>query len=281
MPTYDTPEPIAVVVDLGVGTVRLAASERHDTVVEVRPTDETDASDVAAAQEVRVGYTDGTLRVSGPRWRTFDFSRKSRSVDVRIELPSGSQVQAELQVGDLRGAGLLGQCTVKTSVGNLWLERAGSVRLSTSAGDVSATVVTGDAEVATSSGRIRLGEVTGSAVVKNSNGDTEIDSVTGAARLRSSNGDIRLDRAGADVDAKTSNGSIRLGEVARGTVAVGTAMGDLDVGIAAGTAAWLELNTSFGHVRNLLEAAARPEETDLTVEVRGRTAYGDITVRRA
>jgi hypothetical protein len=41
------------------------------------------------------------------------------------------------------------------------------------------------------------------------------------------------------------------------------------------------VTTGFGHVRNLLESATRPDETDETVEVRGRTSYGDITVRRS
>ena len=99
--------------------------------------------------------------------------------------------------------------------------------------------------------------------------------------MRSANGDISVDRAGAGVEAKTSNGSIRLGEVARGSVVLETAAGDLDVGIAEGTAAWLEVNTGFGHVRNLLDNATRPEETDETVEVRGRTSYGDITIHRS
>jgi hypothetical protein len=57
--------------------------------------------------------------------------------------------------------------------------------------------------------------------------------------------------------------------VARGSVVLGTAMGDLEIGIAEGTAARLAVNTEFGHVRNLLENATRPEETDETVEVRG------------
>jgi len=50
---------------------------------------------------------------------------------------------------------------------------------------------------------------------------------------------------------------------------------------AEGTAAWLELNTGFGHVRNQLENATRPEEAEQTVEVRGRTSYGDITIHRS
>ncbi|MCW3817686.1 DUF4097 domain-containing protein [Micromonospora sp. DR5-3] len=279
MPKYETPESISVTLELAVGYVRIAASDRTDTLVEVRPSDEADESDVQAAAQVRVDYTNGILQVTGPK-RTFDFSKKSRSVDVSIELPSGSQLSAHLQMGDIRCAGQLGECRLKTT-GNVWLERTGPLRLHTGAGHITADGITGDAEISTGSGKIQIGEVEGAVVVKNSNGDTTIDAVTGDVRVRNANGAIDVQRAGAGVDAKTSNGSIRLGEVVRGSVVLGTAMGDLDIGIAEGTAAWLEVNTGFGHVRNLLENATRPDETDQTVEVRGRTSYGDITIHRS
>ena len=281
MPSYETPEPISVTLELGVGNVRIAASDRTDTVVEVSPSDEADESDVKAAQQVRVDYTNGTLRVAGPKARAFDFSRKTRSVDVTIELPSGSDVSAEMQMGDFHCAGRLGECGFKTSAGNLWLDRTGPVRLKTSAGHVTADGIAGNAEISTGSGKVQIGEVEGTAVVKNSNGDTTIDAVTGDVRVRAANGAISVDRAGAGVDAKSSNGSIRLGEVVRGSVVLETAMGDLEVGVAEGTAAWLAVNTGFGHVRNLLESASRPEEADETVEVRGRTSYGDVIIRRS
>ncbi|WP_158888652.1 DUF4097 family beta strand repeat-containing protein [Amycolatopsis anabasis] len=282
MPTFDTPEPIVVTLELGVaGQVRLTASDRADTVVEVRPSDDSDDSDVKAAKQVRVEYANGTLHVRGPKVRPFDFSRKTRSVDVSVELPSGSQVSGEVQVGDFRGAGRLGECRVKTSAGNVRLERTGALRLDTAAGHVTVDGVAGNAEIHTGSGKVRVGEIEGTAVVKNSNGDIEIEAVTGDARARSANGDIAIDRAGAGVDAKTANGGIRLGEVVRGSVVLGTAMGGLEIGIAEGTAAWLDVNTSFGHVRNLLDEATRPESADETVEVHGRTSYGDITIRRS
>jgi DUF4097 and DUF4098 domain-containing protein YvlB len=280
MPNFQTPEPIAVTVELSVGYVRITASDRTDTVVEVRPSDEADESDVKAAQQVRVDYTNGTLRVTGPK-RVFDFSRKTKSVDVSIELPSGSQLSAEIQAGDFRCAGRLGQCRLKTSAGNVSLERTGPLRVDTSAGHITADDVEGNAEIYSGSGKVQIGKVEGTAVIKNSNGDTSIDVVTGDLRVRAANGDIHVEHAGAGVDAKTSNGSIRLGEVVRGSVVLGTAMGDLDIGIAEGTAAWLEVNTTFGHMRNLLENATRPDEADETVEVRGRTSYGDITVHRS
>ena len=280
MPTYETPEAIAVTLDLAVGYLRITASDRTDTAVEVRPSDDADESDVQAAEQVRVDYTNGTLRITGPK-RVFDFSRKTRSVDVTIDLPTGSQVSAQLQAGDLRCAGRLGECTLKTSAGNAWLERTGPLRLHTSAGHLTANAVAGNADISTGSGKIQIGEVAGTAVVKNSNGDTTIDAVTGDLRVRAANGDIQVGRAGASVDAKTSNGAIRLGQIVRGMVVLDTALGNLDIGVADGTAAWLEVNTGFGHVRNLLENATRPEEADQTVEVRGRTSYGDITIRRA
>ncbi|MEV6599872.1 DUF4097 family beta strand repeat-containing protein [Actinoplanes sp. NPDC051346] len=281
MPIFETPASISVTLELGVGNVRIDASDRTDTVVEVRPSDGADESDVLAAQQVRVEYADGALWVTGPKARAFDFSRKTRSVEVSIEVPSGSQVSAELQLGDVRCSGRLGECRLKTSAGSFWLEHTGPLRLDTSAGHVTAEAVTGDAEISTGSGKVRIGDIGGAAVVKNSNGDTTIEAVAGDVRVRAANGDIGVERAGAGVDAKTSNGSIRLGEVVRGSVVLGTAMGNLEVGVAPGTAAWLEVNTGFGQVRNLMENVTQPDGADETVEVRGRTSFGDITIRHS
>jgi len=80
MPTFDTPEPITVTLEIGVADLRITAGERTDTVVDVRPSDDTDESDVQAAQQVRVDFAHGELRITGPR-RTFDFSRKTRATD--------------------------------------------------------------------------------------------------------------------------------------------------------------------------------------------------------
>ncbi|GAA0613110.1 DUF4097 family beta strand repeat-containing protein [Kutzneria viridogrisea] len=281
MPKFDTPEPISVTLELGVGNVRITASDRTDTIVDVRPSDETDESDVQAAQQVRVDYANGLLQVTGPKARVFDFSRKTRSVEVSIDLPSGSQVSGEVQLGDLSGTGWLGECGFKTSTGNVRLERTGPLRVDTAAGHVTADGIAGNAEIHTGSGKVRIGEVEGSVVVKNSNGDTTIDAVTGDIRVRAANGDISVNRAGAGVHAKTANGGIRLGEVARGSVELGTAMGDLEIGIAEGTAARLDVHTGFGQVRNLLDNTTRPEGSAETVEVRAHTSFGGITIRRS
>jgi hypothetical protein len=280
MPIFDTPGSISVTLELGVvGELRITAGDRVDTIVEVRPSDPGDESDVDAARQIRVDYTDGTLQIIGPR-RMLDFSRKTRSVDVSIELPGDSRVTGNLWMGDVRCAGPLGEFRLKTT-GNVRMERSGPLRLHTGMGSVTVGRVTGAADVSTANGKVQLGAVDGAAEVKSANGDIAIESVTGDVRVRTANGAIEVERAGAGVDVKSSNGAIRLGEVVRGTVVLGTAAGDLDIGIADGTAAWLELNTAFGHVRNLMDKAVKPDETDRTVEVRGRTSYGDITIHRS
>ena len=138
MPDFQTrtPGPISVTLELGTGDVRIAASDRTGTVVEVRPSNEADESDGKAAKQVRVDYAGGMLRVTGPKPGAFDFSRKTRSVDVSIELPSDSQVSLDTLVGDVRCAGRLGECRLKTSAGSFWLEQTGPLRLNTGHGHV-------------------------------------------------------------------------------------------------------------------------------------------------
>jgi hypothetical protein len=282
MPVFATPEPISVTIELTCGTVRLVASDRTDTVVEVRPSDESDESDVKAAQQTRVEYANGTLTVRGAKGRAFDFSRKTRSVAVLVELPTGSAVHGDVSVGEIHSTGGLGECRFKTSVGHFRLDRTGQLRLSTSFGNVAVDTIAGNADVATGTGRIHITEIGGAAVIKNSNGDTDIGTVTGELRARAANGDICVDRADAGVEAKTSLGTIRIGRVARDSVALHTAAGNVEVGVAAGTAAWLDLKTAHGRVHNALDDIGQaPEKSEETVEVRAHTSFGDITVRRS
>jgi len=74
---------------------------------------------------------------------------------------------------------------------------------------------------------------------------------------------------------------VRVGEVCRGTVVLETAFGEVEVGIREGTAAWLDATSGFGAVRSELNASDKPSTTEESVEVRARTGYGDIAIRRS
>jgi hypothetical protein len=282
MPTFDTPEPISVTVDLGVGDVRIVASDRTDTMVEVRPSDPAKKADVTAAEQTRVEYSGGRLLIKAPKnWRQYTFRGGRESVDVEVELPAGSQLRGETGVAALRCQGRLGECRYKTGVGDIQLDQAGAVQLRTGVGDITVDWAGGDAELTTGSGSLQIDGIDGTAVVKNSNGDTRIGRVTGDLRVNAANGRISVDQASGAVEAKSANGDIRLGEVVHGAVLAQTGLGKVEIGIRDGVAAWLDLNTRFGNVHNDLDTADRPGAGEEAVEVRARTSLGDITIHRS
>jgi hypothetical protein len=283
MPTFDTPEPISVSIDLGyhVADIRIAASDRTDTVVEVRPSDPLKKSHAALAEQTLVQYASGTLLIGAPkRWRQWTRWGGSESIDVRIQLPTGSQVHGTAGVGSLRCTGRLGQCRFRTGVGDIRIEEAGPLELKAGAGEVTVDVANGGADVRTA-GAIHVGSVDGAATIKNSNGDTWIGEVTGEARLTAANGAISVDLARADVAAKSANGDVRLGEVAHGAVVAQSAFGAVEIGIRDGVAAWLDLETKFGTVQNDLDASEHPGSEEDVVEVHAHTSMGNITIHRS
>ena len=281
MPSFDTPEPISVTVEVGVGDIWIVASERTDTIVEVRPSDSAKKGDVAAAQQTRVEYANGRLLIKAPkRRRQYSFRGGGESIAVQIDLPAGSQVRGEAGVAAFHCTGRLGEGRLRTGVGEIHVDQAGAVDLRTGFGDITIDRAAGHADITTGSGALQIGVIDGTAVVKNSNGDTGIGAVTGDLRVNAANGKIVVDQAEAAVAAKSANGDIRLGEVARGAVLAETALGKIEVGIREGVTAWLDLNTGFGKVHSDLDDADRPEAGEDAVEVRARTAMGDITIRR-
>ncbi|WP_331767063.1 DUF4097 family beta strand repeat-containing protein [Embleya sp. NBC_00896] len=281
MPTFDTPEPIFVILDLSVGQVRINASDRSDTVVEVRPSDPLKGSDAEAAEQTRIEYSMGRLMVKAPKNKARSFFGGGASIDVTIDLPSGSRAEGKAAAADFRAKGRLGETKFKVAAGGIRLDRTGTLKLSSASGDISVAGVVGHAEVGTGSGDVRIEEVDGTAVVKNASGDITVGEVTGDLRLNTAQGDITVGRALSTVVAKTAQGSVRIGEVVRGSVVLETGSGGLEVGIRKGTAAWIDARSHAGTVHNSLDAAAGPEGSDETVEVRARTSSGDIVIRRA
>lgn len=280
MSHYETPHPISVVLELRVADVRVAAGERADTIVHVRPSDSSRSEDVTAAEHTRVEYADGRLLVKEPaRLREPRLFSDGGSIDVDIELPAGSALSGHTAAGAFRLTGSLGRCELKSSAGEISLDRAARAKLAT-AGDIGLERVTGDAELATAAGDVRAGQIDGSAVIKNANGDSRIGEVGGDLRVKAANGDIDVEHLHGSVVAKTANGHIRVGSIHRGTLVAETATGHVEVGIADGVAAWLDLHTRYGHVHNGLDATDGPASADEQVEVRARTGFGDITIGR-
>jgi hypothetical protein len=283
MPAFETPQPIAITVELFVGHVEIIASDRADTVVDVRPSDAAKRNDVRAAQETEIDFAAGNLTVKGPTgWRMYasPAAWRTPSIDITIEAPTGSRLHGTSHLGRFVVTGELGQCELKTSVGGLQVEKAGPLELQTS-GDITVDHVVSGAKVTTGSGVVVIREINGSATVKNSNGDTRIGEVVGDLRVNGANGDITVERPHGSVIAKTANGNIRIADATRGTLQLETAHGELAVGIHPGTAAYLDVNTKYGELQNLMETAEEPSQNEEAVHVYARTSFGNVIIRRA
>jgi hypothetical protein len=280
MPTFDTPGPITATIDVVVGAVRISAADRDATVIEVRPTDSSNVEDVKAAEQTRAEYANEHLLVRTPRLRSWLPRSRGGSVDVTIQLPAGSEVRATGQLTDFDCDGPLGECRIKAGIGQIRIGQAAALSLKTGIGDISVDRATGHAEVTTGSGDVRVRELDASAVIKNSNGDTWVGTAGGDLRVKAANGSIAVDLARATVGAKSANGDVRVGEAVRDSVVLETHLGDVEIGIRDGTAAWLDVRAAAGKVLNALESADAPERSAETVQVRARTSVGNVVIRR-
>ncbi|OKK22000.1 hypothetical protein AMK16_01800 [Streptomyces sp. CB00455] len=278
MPSFDTPEPISATAHVDAGSIGFIAGDRLDTLVEVRPRDPKRDQDVRAADQTEVTYTSGVLTIRTPKSNLFG---RTGTVDVTVELPTGSRVDMTGAWAQVLGEGRLGEVRVKTSSGDVRLDTTGPLQLTASHGSITVDRVEGAAEITTSSGSLRVGLVEGPAVLKNSHGTTTVGVATGELRVRGANGDIEIRRAEGSVTATTAHGTLRVDEVARGAIDLETSYGAIEVGVREGTAAWLDVHSGSGQVRNTLTSSAAPAGTDDTVTVRARTRHGNIDVRRS
>ncbi|MFF2963925.1 DUF4097 domain-containing protein [Streptomyces sp. NPDC057963] len=284
MASFDTPEPITALIEIAVGGIRLIASDRMDTVVEVRPTDSSRVSDVEAAEQVRVDFSRGRLlvRTATRLLRRSEASREDGgSVAVTVELPEGSSVRGGSAWAAVRSLGRLGAVHFETVQSDITLDRTGPLHLTAVSGDVSVAHMTGHGKITKKSGAVHIGEIEGTAVIKNDHGANSVGEVTGTLRVTGVNGDIDIARAYGGVEAKTAYGSIRVGEVRRGLVLLTAASGDVEVGIREGTAVKYDVSTVSGYVHNSLESAEGPGDLVDIVGVRVRTFDGDVGIRRS
>jgi len=278
MPEFATPTPIDLAINLPVGAITVVASDRTDTVVTVSPTNPSKAVDRRGADETRVEFDGRRLTVTGPKPR-FTIVGPNESIDVRVELPTGSRLSAETSAGQVRTLGRLGATRVKSSLVDL--ESTGDLWVRALHGNVVVGTADGDAEITADHGQIRIGTVTGDAIINASHGTIVVGESGGDLEAKLSYGDLELGTAGASVSAKTAYGSLQIGEVSSGSIQLESGYGQITIGVQPGVPAWLDLASKNGHVRNELDGDGAPAPDERTVAVRARTQFGDISIQRA
>jgi DUF4097 and DUF4098 domain-containing protein YvlB len=180
MQKFDTPAPVSAVLDIPAGRVRFIAADRADTAVEVLPADASKGRDVKVAEQTTVEYDDGVLRIEASAKN--QILGPSGSIEVTVQLPAGSRIEAKAASADLRAVGRFGDVTFEGAHGSIKLDEAASVRLTTDAGDVEVGRLNGPAEVSTKRGDIRITEaVRGTVVLRTQAGDVSVGAAAGVS----------------------------------------------------------------------------------------------------
>lgn len=215
MRKFETPAPIAAVLAIPAGRVRFIAADRADTVVEIRPANEAKSRDVKAAEQTTIAYADGTLRIEGPAKGRH--SGPAGSVEVTVQLPADSRIEAKTDSAELRTVGRLGDIVFDGAYHQIKIDEAASLRLTAIDGDVEVGRLGGPAEVSTSRGEIRIGEaVRGTVVLRTRSGDISVGAAAGVS------GSLA-----ADAEFGTVTNSLKNSGVAELEIHAITAQGDI------------------------------------------------------
>lgn len=282
MPTFPTPTPIDLAINLQVGRVEIVASDRTDTVVTVSPSNTAKAIDRRGVENTTIEFDGARLTVIGPKPRlSWIGPGPADSVEIKVELPSGSRLTAEVAAGSVRTAGRLGGTRVKASMGSVDVEASGDLWLRAAHGNANVGTADGGIDVVSSYGNVKVQKVTGDALLKSSHGSVVVGESGGTVETKLSYGDIDIAKALGSVAAKTAYGSIHLGEVSNGSIEADSGYGEVTIGVRPGVPAWLDLSSKNGNVRNRIESDSAPDAGEQTVAVRARTQWGDITVESA
>lgn len=278
MPRYDAPGPIEAEVDVGIGYVELTASDRTDVVVEVSPTKPGRSGDESLAREAVITFEGGRLRIKVPR--RLNLFGRGDSVDARIQLPTGSRVAVETAYGSVRARGVLGDCRIIAKYGSVSADAVGDLILESPHGTIEVGEVTGRLDATTGHGHVRIRRVGGDARLRGSHGTIELGTTTGEVDV-STSGPLTIDHALDDVTARSAHGAIRVREVSGGSVRIENGYAEVEVGVPAGVAAWIDAASAHGTVRNELTPDPDAATSERSVELRLRANWGDIIIRRA
>ena len=265
--TFETPDAVALYVELGAGDVTVEAAETGRTEVEVSG---------PRAEEFTVEQSGRNIAVIAPKGGRF-FGIGHDNHTVRVVVPTGSDLATKTGSADTETVGTLGVISLKTGSGDVELERAeGSLAIDSGSGDIRCHEAGADVRIKSGSGDVDLGDVRGTTGISTGSGDVVIGVVHERTVVKTGSGDLELKRAEADVSLTTASGDLVIGQAPRGKITAKNVSGDVRIGIPAGTPVWTDVNTVTGSVDSNLQSAGKPADGQDYVELRATTVSGDV-----
>ncbi|MFI9239137.1 DUF4097 family beta strand repeat-containing protein [Streptomyces sp. NPDC053079] len=218
MQKFATTAPISAVLDIPAGLIRFIAADRADTTVEVLPANASKSRDVKAAEQMTVAYADGVLRIEAAPAKNRVLGN-SGSVEVTVQLPAGSRVEAKAALAELRGVGRLGDVAFEGAQATVKLDESASTCIALQAGDISLGRLNGPAQISTQKGDLNITEALhGTVELRTEHGDicvgaargvsATLDAGTAYGRIHNTLNNTDGAAAGLNIHATTSYGNI-------------------------------------------------------------------------
>jgi DUF4097 and DUF4098 domain-containing protein YvlB len=268
---FETPSPIRLYVELGRGRLEVAATDTARTRVLVEGRD---------AAQVLVHQTDDEVTVIAPKHRGGFVGREGEWF-VTIELPTGSDLRARTGSADVVLTGALNACQVRTGSGDVEVDTTtGPTLVETGSGEISIEHAAAELRLKSGSGDVRIGHADSATSISTGSGGVRIGTSTGPTAVKTGSGDVQVTDSHGDLSLSTGSGDLVVHSAHRGRLGANGASGDLHVGIPAGVPVFTDIYTMTGEIRSDLIGAGEPQEGADYVEVRAKTASGDISLHQ-
>lgn len=185
------------------------------------------------------------------------------SYRIRLDVPPGTDLMTAVASGNVDVNAPVGDLTARSASGDVDVSAAmGRVEVKVASGDVTIANSTGDTRVVSASGDVRIGNVDDDCSVATASGDIEVGTITGSLDLKTASGNVVVRRyEGENLTAKSVSGK-------------------LDLRIAAGRRADLDIRTLSGKVDLPSSRRDGPEPTG-EVFIRAKSVSGNIKIDRA
>jgi DUF4097 and DUF4098 domain-containing protein YvlB len=248
--SFHTPLPLELEVGIPSGDIEVETAEGEESNITVD-------GDERLLEDVEIRHDGDRIVVAYRGKGKFGFSLSP------LSLVFGSELRVQATVP--HGAGV----KVKTA--------SADTRLDGHFGPLGINSVSGD---------IRLrGEAADTANLKTVSGDADLDRIEGNLTAQTVSGDLRIGPVAGSADAKTVSGDIRFQSLTSGDVRFTSVSGDIEIGIARGSAVDVDAGSTSGDLSSEVPLGSEPlqgeEEAAPTVVLRGRTVSGDVKVFRA
>lgn len=267
---FDTPSPIVLYVENGSGRVDVTATDTTETTVRITG---------ERAEEFVVELDGHELNIIAPR-RAGILGRDARA-EVQVVMPAHSTVVAKVGSSDLAAHGPLGHASVRSGSGDVSVELVeGEADLQTGSGELRLVELHGETRIKTGSGAVAVELAAAPLVVATGSGDVQVRRAGGPLAVKTGSGDAMVGETADDLSWSTGSGDLRVDVARRGRVTVKGASGDVCLGVPQGTPVWTDITTASGRISSELAPTGEPAEGQDFLEVRARTASGDITLQQ-